>query len=44
MSRMEELLKQKKDIIAAIEAEYKKGLEAAAQGQAEAQYNLGVMY
>ena len=44
MSRMEELLKQQHDIALAIEAEFTRGRDAAAKGEAEAQYNLGVMY
>ena len=44
MSKMEELLKQQHDIMLAIEAEYKRSREAAAQGEALAQYNLGVIY
>lgn len=41
---MEELLKQQQEIVAAIEAEYERSREAAAKGEADAQYNLGVMY
>ena len=44
MSKMEERLKQQHDIMLAIEAEYKRSREAAAQGEALAQYNLGVIY
>ena len=44
MTRMEELLKQQEEIVAAIAAEYKRGQESAAKGESEAQYNLAVMY
>ena len=44
MSRLEELLQQQKDIAAAIEVEVAKGRAAAAQGQADAQFNLGQMH
>jgi TPR repeat protein len=44
MTKMEELLKQQQEIVAAIEAEFERGREAAAKGEADAQYNLGVMH
>ena len=44
MSKMEELLKQQEEIVAAIKAEYESGIEAAAKGEADAQYNLGVLH
>ena len=44
MRKMEELLKQQQEILAAIAAEYKRSREAAAQGESIAQYNLGVIY
>lgn len=44
MTRIEELLKQRDEIDAAIEAEYKKEQEAAARGEAEAQLNLGIIH
>jgi hypothetical protein len=44
MSKMEELLKQQHDIVVAIGAEYKRSRDAAAQGEALAQYSLGVLY
>ena len=44
MTRIEELVLQRKAIDAEIEAEYKKEREAAARGEAEAQFNLGMIY
>ena len=44
MTKMEELLKQQQDIVAAIAAEFKRGVEEAAKGMADAQYNLAVMH
>ena len=44
MTRIEELILQRKAIDAEIEAEYKKEHEAAARGEAEAQFNLGIIY
>jgi hypothetical protein len=42
MTRIEELVLQRKAIDAEIEAEYKKEREAAERGEAEAQFNLSV--
>ena len=44
MTRIEELILQRKAIDAEIEAEYKKEHEAAARGEAQAQFNLGIIY
>ncbi len=44
MSRMDELLQQQEEIVAAIKIEYARGIEAAAKGEADAQYNLGVLH
>ena len=44
MTRIEELVLQRQAIDAEIEAEYKKEGEAAARGEAEAQFNLGLIY
>ena len=44
MTKMEELLKQQQDIVAAIAAEFKRGVDEAAKGIADAQYNLAVLY
>jgi hypothetical protein len=40
MTRIEELVLQRKAIDAEIEAEYKKEREAAARGEAESQFNF----
>ena len=44
MSRMDELLQQQEEIVAAIKIEYARVMEAAAKGEADAQYNLGVLH
>ena len=44
MTRIEELVLQRQAIDAEIAAEYKKEGEAAARGEAEAQFNLGLIY
>jgi TPR repeat protein len=44
MTRIEELILQRKAIDAEIEAEYKREHEAAAKGEADAQFNLGIIY
>jgi TPR repeat protein len=44
MARIEELILQRQAIEAEIDAEYKKEGVAAARGDAEAQFNLGVIY
>ena len=43
MTRIEELVLQRQAIDAEIAAEYKKEGEAAARGEAEAQFNLGLI-
>jgi hypothetical protein len=43
MARIEELILQRQAIEAEIDAEYKKEGVAAARGDAEAQFNLGVI-
>jgi TPR repeat protein len=44
MTRIEELILQRTAIDAEIEAEYKREHEAAARGEADAQFNLGIIY
>jgi TPR repeat protein len=44
MTRIEELILQRTAIDAEIEAEYKREQEAAARGEADAQFNLGIIY
>ena len=44
MSKMEELLQQQEAIVAAIKVEYERGIVAAEKGDAEAKYNLAVLY
>ena len=44
MSKIEELLKQRQEIEAAIQAEYARSKAEADKGQAQAQYELGVMH
>ena len=44
MTRIEELVLQRNAIDLEIEAEYKKEHEAAARGEADAQFNLGLIY
>jgi len=44
MTRIEELVLKRNAIDAEIEAEYQKEREAAARGEAEAQFNLGMIY
>ena len=44
MTRIEELILQRKAIDAEIEGEYKREHEAATRGEAEAQFNLGIIY
>lgn len=44
MTRIEELILQRTAIDAEIEAEYKREQDAAARGEADAQFNLGIIY
>ena len=44
MSRLEKLLQQQKEIVAAIEVEIAKEREAASKGHADAQFELGLIY